>query len=180
MLATLFGKKRLTDKQTATLFVNTIIDSVDETFVDVAQFINEAPEFTSSPNISSDNLDKFLLIVLSANLTIISKKFSAEEEYVLRANIIEQFSKIYNVTPAEFSKHIEDYTHLLYRVKERSSNVVYAMSKAVFTKYNLSNFQESYFKDMNTPNPIFVRRLDQVMKNYLWNWESFLDKYKIV
>ncbi|MFP5471114.1 MAG: hypothetical protein ACLGGV_05925 [Bacteroidia bacterium] len=180
MLATLFGKKKLTDKQAATLFVNTILDSIEQTFGDVAQFINEAPEFITSPNISENDSDKFLLIVLSANLTIISKKFSAEEEYVIKTNIVEQFSSIYNVTPAEFSKHIDDYTHLLYRVKERSSNVVYAMSKSVFHKYKLCNYQDSYFKDMNTPNPIFVRRLDQVMKNYIWNWESFLDKYKIV
>ena len=179
MLATLFGKKRLTDKQVADMIVGSIVNSVDTSFCDVADFINEAPEFVSSPNVPHNHSDKFLLIVLAANVTRITKHFSTEEEHVLRRNITNSFAEMYGITPAELSKHLDDNIHLLYRVKERSSNIVYAMSKSVFHKYKLGSYQEKYFKEMNTPNPVFLRRMDQVMKNYLFNWEAFLDKYKM-
>jgi hypothetical protein len=33
---------------------------------------------------------------------------------------------------------------------------------------------------MKTPNPIFIKNLDELMKNFLWDWEVFNDKYKVV
>jgi len=32
---------------------------------------------------------------------------------------------------------------------------------------------------MNTPNPIFLKSLDEVMRNFIWDWEAFCDKYKV-
>ena len=179
MFATLFGKKKLTNEQLSNIFVNSIIETVDSSFGDVSEFINTAPEFSMSPQISNENNDKFLMIVLAANMSQMSKNFSAEEEYVMKKKITDKFASVYDITPAEFGKHIEKYTHLLYRVKERSNNVLYAMSKAVFFKYNLSPFQEEYFREMKTPNPVFLRRLDQVMKNYIWSWDSYFEKYRL-
>ena len=179
MFATLFGKKKLTDEQLSNVFVNTLIETVDSSFEDVAGFINTAPEFSSTPNVSGKDNDKFLMIVLAANISQMSKNFSAEEEYVMKRKITDKFAAIYDVTPAEFGKHLDKYTHLLYRVKERSNNVLYAMSKAVFVKYDLSPFQEEYFREMKTPNPVFLRRLDQVMKNYIWSWDSYFEKYRL-
>lgn len=179
MFATLFGKKKLTDNQLSNIFVNTLIETVDSSFEDVSEFINSAPEFVSSPNIYAQDNDKFLMIVLAANMSQMSKSFSAEEEYVMKKKIIDKFASVYEVSPAEFGKHLEKYTHLLYRVKERSNNVLYAMSKAVFFKYNLAPFQEEYFREMKTPNPVFLRRLDQVMKNYLWSWDAYFEKYRL-
>ena len=179
MFATLFGKKKLTNEQLSNIFINTLIETVDSSFSDVVEFINTAPEFVQNPNISRDNSDKFLMIVLAANISQMSKHFSAEEEYVLKKKIIDKFADVYDITPAEFGKHLDKYTHLLYRVKERSNNVLYAMSKAVFFKYELSPYQEEYFKEMKTPNPVFLRRLDQVMKNFIWSWEAYFEKYRI-
>ena len=53
------------------------------------------------------------------------------------------------------------------------------MSKAVFHKYNLNEFQDEYFKRLQNPNPLFLKRMDEVMKFYIWNWDAFLKKYKI-
>ena len=180
MFNTLFGKKKLTDEQLSNIFVNSLIETVDNSFREVADFINDAPEFVSSPQVLANDNDKFLMIVLAANISQLSKSFSAEEEYVMKKKITDKFAQVYDITPAEFSKHLDRYTHLLYRVKERSNNVLYAMSKAVFFKYNLASFQEEYFRDMKTPNPVFLRRLDQVMKNYIWSWDSYFEKYRLV
>lgn len=54
------------------------------------------------------------------------------------------------------------------------------MSKAVFFKYNLNDYQEEYFRQMKTPNPIFLKNLDEVMRHFLWDWEVFNEKYKVV
>lgn len=179
MFATIFGKKKLTDEQLSNIFVNALITTVDDSFADVAAFINDAPEFVKYPNIAHDDSDKFLMVVLAGNMCQMPKSFTAEEEYVLKKKIIEKFAQVFNTSRDDFSKHLDTYTHLLYRVKERSNNVLYAMSKAVFAKYNLAQYQEDYFKDVKAPNPIFLRRFDEVMKNYLWSWDAYLEKYRL-
>ena len=53
------------------------------------------------------------------------------------------------------------------------------MSKAMFYKYKLNDCQDDYFKNMDSPNPLFLKRMDEIMKNFLWNWEAFFKRYKI-
>ena len=65
-------------------------------------------------------------------------------------------------------------------VKSTSTkNILYGMSKAVFFKFKLGQFQEDYFAQLNTPNPIFLKRIDNLIENYIWDWKSFFDKTKI-
>lgn len=33
---------------------------------------------------------------------------------------------------------------------------------------------------MKTPNPIFLKNLDELMRNFLWDWEAFNERYKVV
>ena len=54
------------------------------------------------------------------------------------------------------------------------------MSKGVFHKYELYEFQEEFFRNMRTPHPTFLKRLDEIMVNFIFDWESYLDKYKVV
>ena len=53
------------------------------------------------------------------------------------------------------------------------------MSKAVFFKYKLGQYQDDYFAQLNAPNPIFLKRMDSIMENYIWDWNSFFNKYKL-
>jgi hypothetical protein len=53
------------------------------------------------------------------------------------------------------------------------------MSKAIFHKYKLNDFQDEYFKRMQAPNPLFLKRMDEVMSNFIWNWDAFFKKYKL-
>ena len=57
-------KKKLTDNQVANIFINALFDSVDNGFGVIAQWINEDPAFTSSPNIDASNNSEFALIVI--------------------------------------------------------------------------------------------------------------------
>jgi hypothetical protein len=57
--------------------------------------------------------------------------------------------------------------------------MVYAMSKGIFDKYMLYNFQDEYFKRMQAPNPLFLKRLDEIVENFVWDWDVFFKKYKL-
>ncbi len=74
---------------------------------------------------------------------------------------------------------IEARQSFISRVNHPSKKTLYGMSKAVFHKYDLNPYQQNYFKSLNTPNPIFLKRLDEVMKNFVWGWDEVLEKYKI-
>jgi hypothetical protein len=94
--------------------------------------------------------------------------------------ITQKMAPVFDMTPTEFKMKVKEYKELMSRANHPSKNIIYAMSKGVFLKYNLVDFQEDYFRQMKTPNPIFLKNLDDLMKNFLWNWEVFNEKYKIV
>jgi hypothetical protein len=31
---------------------------------------------------------------------------------------------------------------------------------------------------MHTPNPLFLKRMDEMMSNFLWDWDQFFKKHK--
>ena len=62
------SRKKLTDEQVANIFVNTSFDTVEQGWPQVAAFLNAAPEFSTSPELDSEDYGKFLMIVVSANL----------------------------------------------------------------------------------------------------------------
>ena len=68
MLATLFGKKKLTEDKTANIFVNSLIQVVESSFPDIVDNIKSDGEFIETPSISTTDSDKFLMIVLAGNL----------------------------------------------------------------------------------------------------------------
>jgi hypothetical protein len=53
------------------------------------------------------------------------------------------------------------------------------MSKAVFFKYDLGKHQEAYFRKLNAPNPLFLKRLDDVMENFIWDWDHLKENYNL-
>jgi hypothetical protein len=79
----------------------------------------------------------------------------------------------------EFENLIRSYQSFISRINQPSKNMVYGMSKAVFHKYSLNNFQDEYFKRMQAPNPLFLKRMDEVMGNFVWNWDAFFKKYRL-
>ena len=53
------------------------------------------------------------------------------------------------------------------------------MTRAVIYKYDLIECQDSYFRDMNVPNPIIQKALRDLMVNFIWDWDEISDNYKI-
>lgn len=178
MLGTLL-KKRLSDSQLANVFLNGIFEIVDNGFVEVADLINEDLAFVTSPSIPVERNGQFTMIVVVANISALETTFETVQATRIEKIIFEQMGSLMGVTAVDAEAKVREYQKFMQRINHPSKNMVYAMSKAVFQKYDLNDFQDEYFKRLQSPNPLFLKRMDQVMINFLWDWDSFFKKYKI-
>lgn len=178
MISTLFGKKKITEDKLANVFVNSMLKAVDESFGDIVDAMVNDPEFKIKPSIDKTDSDKFLMIVVVGNLSHLNRYFSNTEEVVLKGKITQKFANVFGMSYDEMANIFKDFGQFIYRVNHPSKNMLYGMSKAVFYKYRLGQYQDEYFAQLDAPNPIFLKRLDTLMENYLWDWNTFLDKYK--
>ncbi|WP_300665207.1 hypothetical protein [Fluviicola sp.] len=178
MLGTLL-KKRLSDNQLANVFLNGIFEIVDNGFVEVVDLINEDLAFVSSPSIPVDRNGEFTMIVVVANISTLETTFETVQANRIERIIFEQLGSLMGVSALDAEAKVREYQKFMQRVNHPSKNMIYAMSKAVFQKYNLNDFQDEYFRRLQSPNPLFLKRMDQVMINFLWDWDSFFKKYKI-
>jgi hypothetical protein len=178
MLGTLI-KRRLSDNQVANVFINAIFDSVDNGFREVASLINEDAVFMKSPQISNTESGEFGMIVIVGNLSFLESTFEPEQAGRVEKLIFEKLARIYDLSDVDFEKLVRDYQSFITRVNHPSKNMIYGMSKAMFHKYGLNEYQDEYFKRMQAPNPLFLKRLDEVMVNFIWDWDVFFKKYKL-
>ena len=172
-------KKKLSDNQVANVFINSIFDSVDNGFLEVAQLINEDIAFVKSPEIGEKDNGEFGLIVIVGNLSFLESTFDADQAGRVEKIVFEKLAKMYDMSEADFCKLIREYQSFISRVNHPSKNMVYGMSKAVFHKYNLNEVQDEYYRRMQAPNPLFLKRMDEIMINFIWNWDAFFKKYKM-
>ncbi len=178
MLSSLI-KKRLSDNQVANIFVNALFDVVEKGFDEVASIINEDAAFVVSPNIQASQDGEFAMIVLVGNLSFIESTFEAEQAHNVEKLVFEKLAKIYGMELDSFIDLIREYQSFMSRKNHPSKNMIYAMSKSIFYKYNLNDFQDDYFRRMQAPNPLFLKRMDDVVQSFLWDWDVFFKKYKM-
>lgn len=179
MLKTIF-KKKLSDNQIANVFVNAMLEVIDKGFVEVAALIQEDPAFVSPPRINKTNDGHFTMIVIVGNLNFLGDSFDSIQSSRIEVIIKNKFAEIFEMEETEFNAHADTYEKFMSRVNHPSKNVLYAMSKAMFHKYRLNDYQDDYFKSMQCPNPLFLKRMDEVMQNFIWNWDAFFKRYKMV
>jgi len=172
-------KRRLDTNKLANVFVNSLLGATEEGFEDICAMINEDAAFISDPDITDKEMDKFLLIVIVGNLRYLDTHFGASEAKEIHKQIVRKFAKIYEMEGVDFDSIIQDYDHFISKVNNPSKNTLYGMSKAVFHKFKLNDFQESYFKNMRTPNPLFLKRMDEIMMRFLWDWDEFFKRHKL-
>ena len=172
-------KRKLSDDQVANVFINALFDVVDNGFVEVAELINEDVAFARSPEIASNLNGEFALIVIAANLSSLESTFDADQAVRIEQKIFEKLGKIYEMSHSEFQSLAREYQSFIAKVNHPAKNLIYGMSKALFEKYKLNEFQDEYFRRMQAPNPLFLKRMDEVMVNFIWNWDAFFKKYKM-
>jgi hypothetical protein len=176
----IFTKKKINEAKVANVFVNSIFNMVDEGFPLVASFINEDSEFVSTPNIQPENSMDFMLVAFAGNIKFIPEYFESYQDLRLTEQIISKLACALDTDKENMKKIIKELDLLFSKLNHPSKNTHYAMSKAVFHKYNLYQYQQDYFKNMRSPNPIFLKKLDEIMAQFIWDWDSFLDKYRVI
>ncbi|WP_430406191.1 hypothetical protein [Fluviicola sp.] len=169
----------MSDTQLANVFLNGIFEIVDNGFVEVVDLINEDLAFVSSPSIPAERNGQFTMIVVVANISSLETTFETVQANRIEKIIFEQMGSLMGVSAVDAEAKVREYQKFMQRINHPSKNMVYAMSKAVFQKYDLNDFQDEYFKRLQSPNPLFLKRMDQIMINFLWDWDSFFKKYKI-
>ncbi len=172
-------KKKISNDKLANVFINGIFTSIDQSFPLVADFINNDPAFVHSPNIHPQDSYEFSLIVLVGNISFLESSFAPEQASNVEEIVYEKLARMYEMSTNEFKQLIRDYKTFINRLNSPSKNMIYGMSKAIFDKYTLYNFQDEYFKRMQTPNPLFLKRMDSIIENFVWNWDAFFKKYKL-
>lgn len=181
-MLTLFGigKRKISENKVANILVNTLIEYCEKGFPEVAEVVNCSPEFHTSPEVNKEEYSEFLLILIVSNLNFLPIYLNPETAIHINELVIEKFAAIFEMTPKEFDEKLKEYKRFLTRVNHPSKNMLYAMSKGMFYKYELNPFQnEEYFRNLQTPNPILLKRLDEVMGQFIFNWDDFVAKYKV-
>jgi hypothetical protein len=174
-----FTKKKLTDNQVANVFINGIFDSVDKGFAEVAAMINEDSAFVVSPNIAPSDSAHFGLIIVVGNLSFLESTFEPDQAARVEQLIFEKLARVYEMELYAFQQMIRDYQSFIMRVNHPSKNWIYGMSKAIFHKYELYEYQDDYFKKMQAPNPLFLKRMDEIVSNFVWDWDAFFKKFRL-
>lgn len=178
MLQTIF-KKKLNNNQLANIFVNGVLDSIENGFDEVKSLMLEDPAFINTPPANKFSNGHFTMIVIVGNVSNLINYFDAQKTSELEDIIFEKFAEVFNMDLGTFKGYYKDYKSFISRVNHPSKNMLYGMSKALFFKYQLNQYQDDYFKKLSTPNPLFLKRMDEVMNLFVWDWENFQRKFKV-
>lgn len=175
------GKKKLREEHVAKVFVGTINELAEKSFPAIADLLNEAPELEKSPNINKANLEWFLFIVFSANLYNLKFYFQADQLNRMRIMVIDEFIESLTGRDHDLSlEHINLYEDFIKGLEKKYADLPKSMALAIFNKYGLNTCQLSHFQKLNEPSPIIIKSIEEVTRNFLWNWNDFLEKYKLV
>ena len=175
------SKRKLTDEKVANIFVNTSLEIVEEGWPKIVELLNASPEFEKSPELDPKDYGRFLMIVVSANLSAVPKHFDPGVDRAIIKRSCAKFGRVLGVPKEDFAKKVKEFKAFMKKVNHPSTNSVTAMTRAVFYKYHLIASQDEYFRDMNVPNPIIMAGLRDVVTNFYWDWDEVIcDNYKVV
>ena len=172
-------RKKIDQHKLANIFVNSLIEVVENGHLDIIEMIKDDQAFVIEPEVSNKMLNQFLLIVTVGNLEFLKQSFDGYDVDAIEQEIIEKFASVFDISPQKFKVLLKKTKAYIDRHNYPSKNILYGMSKAIFFKYELNQYQESYFKSMNTPNPLFLKRLDELLINFMWDWDVFLRRFKL-
>ena len=179
-MLTLFGKKKISENKMANVVINGVMTMVDQGFDEVCGLIEDDPEFETPPQLNRQDSYPFTIIVLAGNLKRIPLYFPAGKDQRIISLCLTKAADVFGMDKADVEDEVKEYQSYMSRINHPSKNVVLAMAKAVFHVYNLNPYQEEYFRNLETPNPMFLKRMREMMGNFLWDWDYWLEQYKIV
>lgn len=176
----LFGKKKVKVAELAPRYVNAIYEVVDAGFGEIAGYINEEKEFEKSPKLSDKENEWFLYIVYAGNLVNLDNYFDKKQADDIASVFSREIIKAMGKDPDIAIEILGDYENFLRSLLGEPKNLVKAMSLAIFHKYDLNKYQKEHFQKLNSPSPIVMKELNEMVEFFLWNWQDYLNKYKVV
>ncbi|HQW06777.1 MAG: hypothetical protein IPH05_16865 [Flavobacteriales bacterium] len=180
MIATLFGKKKITEEKLSNIFVNAAIELTEHGFAAVAAEVNESPEFDVNPALAETDDRAFGMIVLAANLIEAKRVLGPGVDKRMCSLVVSKYAHALGEENTDLENEVRSLQSQMERLNFPSKNTVYAMSKVLFHSYDLFCFQDPYFREIRVPNPIILKRLNGLMGYFLWNWAEVNEQYRIV
>lgn len=177
-LTSLF-KKKVAEEKVAELFVNIIFNAVDTSFPEVAEILNNDVNLLSEAQVDPNNQDDFLLIVLAGNFKLLDDYFYEGQEDRIRELVVDRLAAVYEIDSVNMRAVIDNLNSYFGRINYPSKNTHYAMSRAVFLKYSLNDFQKDYFRKLKAPDPILLKNIDEIMEQFIIKWDTLTEKYRI-
>ncbi len=179
MIGTIFGKKRISEDKLANVFVNAVLRLTEQGYPTIVEELQEATEFTTRPVFGPGDDELFAQILFAGNLMEAPKHLSAGQDQRLAQHAYSKFAPLMDTSAAELEAETIELQHFMARINHPSKHTVYAMSKAIFHKYDLFRHQDTYFREMKAPNPIVLGRVNKLMKYCLWDWAELLEDWKV-
>lgn len=173
-----FGKKKISAEKVSKQFIANLLEVTEQGFAQMAGLINDDPAFEKKPSLPDSYYQPFFMIVLAANFKLLPTYFKDDTDKQILQHSLQYLNEVFE-EDIDFEQKIKETQSLMSRVNHPSKNTLYAMSKALFEVYDLNNFQKEYFKNLNTPDPTFLKRMDDIMPHFIWNWDDLLKEYKI-
>jgi hypothetical protein len=179
MFSTLIGKKKMTEEALASTLVEGTLKTSGLIFSEVVEYLNECPHFDRSPELKvEDDLD-FIITVFTCNISRIPNYFTDGQDKRIAHWMLKKLAYALYMDVRDLSNRVKDCKSLMKRLNHPSKNLIYAMPKAVFSLYDLNEFQQSYFKDLNSPNPLYLKEMNQMMEYLVWNWDTLKEEFKV-
>lgn len=181
----LFGfskKKKIKIQDLAFVYSSTLHEVIQAGFPEIIEFVNDNRKFEESPNLQKDDISWFLMIVFVANNFHLSNFF--DDQIVDRLQHLGLNKLLEKISPDEEEDIIRDrfidYENFFKDQVSDDVSIEKAMAKSIFIKYNLNDFQGKLLKNQNEPNPVFLQELTNLLSHFVWNWDDYLNKYKVV
>ncbi len=179
MIGTIFGKKRISEDKFANVFVNAVLRLTEQGYPTVVAELEEASEFVTRPVFGPGDDELFALILFAGNLMEAPKHMPSGQDQRLAQHAYSKFAPLMDTSAAELETETIALQHFMSRINHPSKNTVYAMSKAIFQKYDLFRHQDAYFREQKAPNPIVLGRINKLMQYCLWDWAELLEDWKV-
>ncbi len=112
-ISTIF-KKKVAEEKVAELFVNIVFNSVDASFSEVAELLNNDLNLVSKANVNPDDQDEFLMIVITGNYLLLDDYFFEGQEERIRELTLVKLAAIYGIEVSAVKSAIDN-TNALFK-----------------------------------------------------------------
>lgn len=180
MFSVFTKKNTLTQDQLVNIFVNVLMESADETFGLISEYLDETPDLEIAPNLQEEQVGKFILVVLAGNVINFQNEVQDGTAQKLTYLLMDKISKIFGMNINSLMMEVKNCQGLIKDLNFKSKKWQYGLSRAFYHLCNLYPYSSEHFRDNKIPNPIVLKQLDQIFERYIWNVSAYKEEYKIV